>query len=367
VPDVTDDPPPPPPPPRDEPDEPPAAHVTLRDDNEPAGEDRPPRRYDDLPPRPFGRLRRRPSWEEDEDYPRNQGGTPEDLPDVDYRVSIGRWLSLARQHYGAYFGQAIGYAIVAGLISGAAQAVVGAIAGFILDPPLQAGPTVVALAQMKGQRWKFGDFFGGFQVFGQTIGLRFMQGFATLGVMAPGLIVGLFALFMDDRGALVGEPGKSVWGVAVFAGCCLLSLLAAWYVGMRLSFFALHLVIDRRFNVMDALTTSWRLCRGRVGGLILFSLTLGAINFGPCVLVFAALAVAAVAVLGPPGGPPPPGGLPVELVLVGAYLVAWLPMLFTAPFTSLAQTAAYLDAAGTVLPVTREEADRRREGEDEDY
>src|SRR5262249_42039608 len=121
------------------------------------------------------------------------------------------------------------------------------------------------------------------------------------------------------------------------------------------------------FGIMDALGTSWRLFRGRTFGMLLFAMVLFAINVGPCLLIFGALSAVVIAVLGPPGGPPGPSGFPTEIALMLAFMASLLPMLVTAPFVALAQTAAYLDAAGTELPVSREEADRLRESHDEDY
>ena len=56
-------------------------------------------------------------------------------------------------------------------------------------------PMIVALAQLKGRRWAFGDFFGGFQFFGQTVGLALLQGIAISAAMIPGIILGVIAGF----------------------------------------------------------------------------------------------------------------------------------------------------------------------------
>ena len=106
---------------------------------------------------------------------------------------MNRWFNVAGKHYSAILGPAIGFIVVAYLImlipsmiiSGGSSVLAFQLAPnnqgqrFIIDQaltqlpmlvltvaltfPLFSGLTAVSLAQLKGRRWTFGDFFLGFR------------------------------------------------------------------------------------------------------------------------------------------------------------------------------------------------------------
>jgi hypothetical protein len=271
--------------------------------------------------------RRRPRYdreydrgEPDEDYPRvaRAIGTPDDLS-ADYQVDLGLWFAYAKEHYGAILGPFIGFllvylAIYLGIvIINAVIAGVGTILSIVVLPPLSAGFTVVALAQLKGKRWTFNDFFTGFNWFGQTVVVNLLTSLASTAAALPGLILVGVAV-----GVIVGTAGPGGPAPEMFlllAPGILVALAGILYVAVRMNFYAVPLIIDRNFGIMDALSGSWKLCRGHMAGLIGVSIILVLINFG-------------------------------------GFLACLIGGLFTAPFTVLVHTVAYLLVAGTQPPVS---------------
>jgi hypothetical protein len=127
----------------------------------------PPRReaFTDTPPAPE---------EERDEFDRPDG--PREGPGLEglcneYSIRIGDWFRYAQAHWGAVLGPMIGYALLLFLmIVGLVITCVGILALPFFGPALAAGFTVVGLAQLKGERWTFGDFFGGFRQFWPVVG-----------------------------------------------------------------------------------------------------------------------------------------------------------------------------------------------------
>src|SRR5207249_4256517 len=94
---------------------------------------------------------------------------------------------------------------------------IGPIISFFIGIPLQQGPMIVALKEVKGRRWSFGDFFSGFNWFGPLVGYTLLVGLMILPCFIPlGIGVGLLiALSAGARGgpdpiliaALLGSTG----------------------------------------------------------------------------------------------------------------------------------------------------------------
>jgi hypothetical protein len=264
----------------------------------------PPRVPDpDVPFRP--RWQERPAAGHDEDYPHpsaayhRSGGLS-----ADYVVDLGRWFNLATAHYSALLGPAIAYLLLLGVMYVAMAMVpcVGALLILLLLPPLAAGLTVVSLAQLTGRPWTFSDFFSGFQWYGSLLGFTLLVGLLVLPFLA--VFYGLLAAAF-----LTGDEGLMF--AAIGGGAAL--LCAAVYVQARAQAFGWQLIIDRRFDAMEAIRGSWRLTRGHFWGLFGIQLLLTLMNYG---------------------------GL----------LACGIGVLFTLPLTSLISSAGYLLVAGTRPP-----------------
>jgi hypothetical protein len=251
-------------------------------------------------------------YEEDEDYPRRRTDyrPPADLSS-EYTIDLGLWFRYATAHWGSVLGPAIGFLILSQLISLALGFVpCGGLLQIVIMPPLQAGMTIVCLAQLKGRHWTFGDFFSGFQSWGALVGNALLIGVIFLACLVP---AGIIAVVVAVAASNAGQ-GPDVGVVAALVVAGLLYLLGLVYVLLRMSFFSVPLIIDRNYGPWEAIQGSWALTRGHFWGLLGVSLVVGLINLGGLLLL-----------------------------LVGA--------LFTAPLTTLVETAGYLLVAGTRPPL----------------
>ena len=255
----------------------------------------------------------------------------------EYSIRIGDWFRYAQTHWGAVLGPMIGYTFLYILmVIGLVITCIGIPLLLVLGPPLAAGFTVVGLAQLKGERWTFGDFFGGFRQFGPILG-----GFCLFVLVAalwpfPGSILQQIgqAQYQDEVGARVQEylktnPGDLFGAIAeaqraqaahlddplVLSGLVLrlIGSLVGIYFQIRCMFW-LPLVIDRKCGPVECIQGSFRLTKGHFWGLFGTMLLLGLINLG------------------------------------GA-LLCGIGLLFTAVFTTLVPLAGYLLIAGTRPPV----------------
>jgi hypothetical protein len=266
--------------------------------------------YADSPLAP--RSRREWDWQDDERYEGSENWRrPRGLSGLsgDYTINFGEWVQHAKDHYSAVVGPMIGYMVLYFLI-GAVLGVVpcGGVVRFFIDPPLQAGFTIVCLAQLKGKQWSFGDFFSGFQWYGALLANQLLMGLMTLALMLPGII--FFIATLDSRDENAHVIAGIVIGVnALLALCLLLRFI-----------FNTALIIDRRCGPIEAFQGSWTITRGHFLGLLGVVLLLGLINL-----------------------------LGLLLCLVG--------VLFTIPLTYLALNAGYLLIAGTRKPVGTEPPD----------
>lgn len=221
-----------------------------------------------------------------------------------YAVELGRWWSLAARHYGAYLGGHLGFALLFGLIALGTAIIpcVGALAMLFVLPPLSFGSWVVALQQLRGRRWEFGDFFRGFDWFGAIVGYVFLQWFVILGSLLPLAGAGLLHAALASP-----RPPLPAVSFAVFGLGGLTSFFLLVYFGVRLCTFAPLLIVDRNLDAVEAMHGSWRLTEGKV--LPLFS-------------VYFVL----------------------QLLLVAGYFACVVGLLFALPMVVLVWTAAYLHA-----------------------
>jgi hypothetical protein len=279
----------------------PSPHVTEGPPARPRYEEEP--LVTDRPSRP-------PAREWDEDYPRPSRDYRErtDPLSADYSIDLNQWFEQASTHWGTILGPGIGFAFVylaiylGVAIVNAIVPLAGPLLSLLVLMPLGAGWTVVALAQLKGKSWTFNDFFGGFNWWGPLVLNALLQGLILVGCAVPAGIVALISIGPFQSGA-AGAGIALLIAAGVFALCLLV------YIGVRVSFFAVPLIIDRNFGPAEAIQGSWELSRGHFWGLFLIAFLVGLINMA--------------------------GALPCGIGL-----------LFTIPFTTLLTNAGYLLATG---------------------
>ncbi len=218
-------------------------------------------------------LRRRSiSYDDDADYPR--GRYDDDLErrgplTSDYTIDLGRWFQYGTAHFGEVVGPAIGFGLIFFLIVVAIAFIpcIGPIAQILVQPPLQAGLTIVCLAQLKGRPWSFGEFFSGFTWWGSLVGLNFIVSLGVCLTMIPSLFVFIFVL--------KSVPGPGLQEVAIALTLISLNGIVVAYFAFRLTYFAIPLIIDREYNISEAIEGSWTLTRGHFWSLFGISLLLG--------------------------------------------------------------------------------------------
>jgi len=237
-----------------------------------------------------------------------------------YSIEIGRWFQIAGAHYSSVLGPMIGYTLILGVIF-----IVPYLNGLLMlfiGPPLFAGHTIVALAQLKGKRWTFGDFFSGFNYYGPLLGNFWLTLLLALGCMLPGIVVSLIIWLAANA---LKVPVLSV----VIVPIVLANYAAAIYVVTRATCFCMPLIIDRNCGALEAMKASWELSRGHFWGLFGTHLVLGII-----------------------------AGAGILLCFVG--------VLFTVPFAIMAQVAGYMLIAGSRPPLELPAGQRRARSSDED-
>jgi len=312
------------------------------------------RRAED-PPAPWSRAReidlpRR--HEEDEDYPINRRDYGAE-PASDYRIDLGEWFTHAKQHYSAILGQAVGLLAIYGATAvalGVAQQVafvvyLGARGGFpasgpgagappfgiapeelllmqmiqlgvnsmltiLLLTPLLAGLTYVCLAQLKGERWSFGDFFRGFRHYSAIAGLALV----TELLLVPGQIAQLTGSYLQQKALAAGAFGNQP-EVLVCQLVAMLWWIAFGVLWVKLLYFSYQLVFDRGYGTMQAMSVNWKMSNGHFWGLVGMGLLLGLIN-------------------------------------AGGAMACCVGLLFSMPFVSLAFSAGYLLSGGTRPPLS---------------
>lgn len=266
--------------------------------------------------------------EDDEDHPRRfarnydeQGygddGSTGPLP-TEYVVEMGRWFEIGKAHFqGRVLLMAL-YTLLAFIITQivAQLPYLGALINLFVSPPLFAGLTIVALKQLKGRQWEFGDFFGGFQSqwFLSIVGFEFLTQLAVGLPLLPGIALLLVGVLKKDDTLITA-------GVGVLVALALVSI----YLSVRMRTFGLLLILDRRYRAIEAIRGSWELTQEHFWAIFGVQLLLG-------------------------------------LLMVGGLLLCGIGYLFALPFATLVITAGYLLIAGTRPPL-----DRPRELGEEDY
>ncbi len=185
--------------------------------------------------------------------------SPDAIANRDYRVNISNYFSNGWDLFKQYALPFVGYFILTILIAGALSALPyplgldfsrersgGGIVANILSPVLSAGMFIVAFKLEKGQSVTFSDFFRGFNNFLQIFLVNLVAGLLTF--------VGLILLVI---------PGI---------------YLAVSY------FFAMPLVLEKRFEFWTALETSRKLVTKQWFSIFGFGFLIGLLNFAGALL-----------------------------------------------------------------------------------
>ena len=252
-----------------------------------------------------------------------QGFRPS-LSSSSYEVDVGQWFAYATAHWSSLVWPAIAFFILQLLVVAAIETL-GLIVAFtplfiggpllawlvllVVLPAFEGGWINVCLAQLKGDRWRFADFFSGFS-------RRWLWKLVA------------FNLLMSALFALILTPVWAFWTVGFWLGntdvsFIGLTLLAVFgpltlYVGIRIAFFGPYLIIDRDFGPVEAIQESWDLTTGHFWGLL-----------GVSALLY--------------------------VILVAGNLALYVGLLFALPLTGLVRAAGYLLAGGTRPPIKQPE------------
>ncbi|HLW64296.1 MAG TPA: DUF975 family protein [Gemmataceae bacterium] len=219
----------------------------------------------------------------------------------EYQVNSAEWFRIGGRHWQKSKSEFLKSSVAYFFIALAGGLFAGMIYAIVIDPPLKAGFTIYSLGQVTGRRKEYGEFFSGFRYIGKlivcqlpTVGLSFFCAIA--------FDVGLIATMETRRYLLVG--GLSAAGL-------LLLILAAIYVGFRLTAFAFELVCDRKFDAIQAMRGSWHLTGGHFWGLFWLFFRLKFLEF------------------------------------IAGLFTCGIGKIWLQPYIALVWTAAYVDIAGT--------------------
>ncbi len=278
--------------------------------------------------------------DDDEDYPRpprdEYGDRDIDAPLSNrYQMDLGKWFNIGAAHYSSVLGLVICFLLicavdiiavtVVGLFTVRATQIPASdypltfLNDIFITPALLAGLVAVALKQLDGRPWTFADFFAGFQ--GRFYGKILLNSVIMNLMMLPPNIA-LFLLMNVSMTPTSPMPVEMLLGILAFA---VLYCLVAIYFFVRLFYFSVPLIMDRRLSAIDAIKGSW---------------TLSSDHFWPLFGTYLVLSLLA--------------GVGAVACYVGA--------LFTIPLSLLVYVAGYLDMAGIDPPLPRPyRGDRWRE------
>jgi hypothetical protein len=243
-----------------------------------------------------------------------------------YDVDVGPWFAFAKAHWSSLALPAAGFVLLEGLALGLVVAlgaalwfalhpivgvVIALLAAVAVLPPFWGGMIHVTMAQLKGDPWRFADFFAAFR------GRQLWAVFAFSAIMAGLSVVILMFVWIPVLIGLMHNPPMMplVW---IGVGLSVLFVPVWAYVMVRISFFGPYLILDRDFGPVEAVAESWDLTTGHFWGLL-----------GVAVLLAA--------------------------ILVGGALLLGVGLLLLLPLTALVRSAGYLLAGGTRPPMKQPE------------
>jgi hypothetical protein len=245
----------------------------------------------------------------------------------EYKISVGAWFRHGSSAWGSVVGPILGYYLlmvalfalafgavwlVLWIVAFAAHPdglsvllVLGAIyAAFLLACiPLPYGPLYVCVRQIRGQPWGFGDLWQGYKIMGSVIGFSLFMGlFSVAAAVLSWIASFVLALMMAGVSSLFSKPGDELSGVTflIFVGVIGLVNLVI-YAGvlfMQVRFlFTPFLMLDRRYDLITAISGSFKMTEGHSLGLFGMSLLLmlvafsGYLGLGICILLTVPLAM----------------------------------------------------------------------------
>ena len=196
----------------------------------------------------------------------NQGKI-EDLVDHGYELRISDYISegfsLVRENLGVF----VGFAVVSMII--ASMAGVLMIGSILVSAPLSAGYIIAANKARSGFKPEFGDFFKGFDFFGQLVVYSLI---VLLIMVCMAIPIGIFVLFMVNinGGGIVGGLLAMSFALGIIAAIIYIAVSYIW---------APHLVVFGDMKAWDAMETSRKIVKKNFGNILGFLMLLGLINF----------------------------------------------------------------------------------------
>lgn len=152
--------------------------------------------------------------------------------------------------------------------------------GFLLVPPLAAGPLILALRALRGDPVRPKHAFAGFKQFLPLLGVGLIQGFAAIaGAILPAGIVAAVALVRSPRGPGSPLPFVDVFGKLFSAfevGLVAFGLFA--YFSAMFCSWSTWLLLDREESVRNALGASVRVVLAHLVPMLKLWLALFALN-----------------------------------------------------------------------------------------
>ncbi len=191
---------------------------------------------------------------------------PADVLTRDFRLPIGDCLSRGWELLKANFGIALGvmllYILIIFVIALLGMipciGIVFSLANMVVGGPLMGGLLYFFIKSSRGQRGGVDDLFSGFQRnFIHLVLVQVVQGILLCLAMVPGIIltVGtLFAMGVRFEKGHKPSPEAVLAAVAVFLVAVLVPMI---YLSVRWVF-SVALVVDRKMDFWQAMTTSWK-------------------------------------------------------------------------------------------------------------
>jgi hypothetical protein len=248
-----------------------------------------------------------------------------------WNADLGEWFSIAGRSWTRLMGPTVGYLFLVGFVVGGLAVVTAflplivlgtmprpgvapeglvtilIVQNLVLQPLIRllgttafVGVFAVAIKELRGREWMFGDFFSGFQRFGAIFGYWLIQ--EAIGLVSSGPLLVVIIQMQTMGGPPEGMMGYLL-GAYAYWGMLMLIYL---YVAVRW-FMVIALILDRDMGTLEAIRTSWNMTQNNV--LILFA-----------------------------------AGVLIFLMVLAGYLLCLIGILFAASYIALFYAAAYLEA-----------------------